>query len=162
LSCRIFEREWRSGGVWVPNNYPGMSIFHLSPPSCTLVNSPCPVQTSYMVYMRNRNDSANKQAHGSTPMPHYTNYSIKRSGKISPSTNATPTETNYVDTLIISIPKSNSPNMRNTTRMSNRLGSMNLQTNGQLLVKMEVLLWLGGLYPLLDLLPRLIFPLWME
>jgi len=23
LRCRIFEREWRSGGVWVPNNYPG-------------------------------------------------------------------------------------------------------------------------------------------
>jgi len=67
---------------------------------------------------------------------------------------------NYVDTLIISIPKSNSPNMRNITRMSNLLGLMRSQTNGQSLVKMEVLLWLGGLYLLLDLLQRLIFPLW--
>jgi hypothetical protein len=107
-----------------------------------------------------RNDQANNQALESTPMPHYTNYSIKRSGKTSHFTNVTPTEMNYVDTLIISIPKSNSPNMRNTTRMSNPLDSMRSQTSGLLLVKMEVLLWLGGLYPQLDLLPRLIFPLW--
>lgn len=26
LKCRIFEREWRSGGVWVPNNYPGARV----------------------------------------------------------------------------------------------------------------------------------------
>jgi hypothetical protein len=115
-----------------------------------------------MVYMCNRSDQVNNQALESTPMPHFTNYSIKRSGKISHSTNVTPTETNYAVTLIISIPKSNSPNMRNTTRMSNPLDSMRSQTNGLSLVMMEVLLWLGGLYPLLDLLPRLIFPLWKE
>ena len=107
-----------------------------------------------------RKDQTNNQAQESTPMPPSTNYSIKRSGKISHFTNVTPTEMNYVDTLIISIPKSNSQNMRNTTRMSNLLGLMNPQTSGLLLVKMEVLLWLGGLYLLLDLLQRLIFPLW--
>ena len=107
-----------------------------------------------------RNDQANNQAHGSTPMPHYINYSIKRSGKISHFTNVTPTEMNYVDTLIISIPKSDSPNMRNTTRMSNPLDSMKSQTSGLLPVMMEVLLWLGGLSPQLDLLQRLIFPRW--
>jgi cation diffusion facilitator CzcD-associated flavoprotein CzcO len=40
LKCRIFEREWRSGGVWVPNNYPGMSISSQFPPFPTHVDPP--------------------------------------------------------------------------------------------------------------------------
>ena len=123
---------------------------------------PTPVQTSYFICMYNVGDQAKNQAHESTPMPLSTNYSIKRSGKISHFMNVIPTETNYVDTLIILIQRSNSQNMRNTTRMSNPQGLMNPQINGLSLAKMEVLLWLDGLYQLLDLLLRLISPLWKE
>ena len=82
----------------------------------------------WLIYVRS--DQADSQAPGSTPMHHFTNYSIKTSGKISHFTNVIPTEMNYVDTLIISIPKSNSPNMRNITRMSNLLGLMRSQISG--------------------------------
>jgi len=123
---------------------------------------PTPVQTSYFICMYNVGDQAKNQAHESTPMPLSTNYSIKRSGKISHFTNVIPTETNYVDTLIILIQRLNSQNMRNTTRTSNLPGLTNQQINGLSLAKMEVLLWLDGLYQLLDLLLRLISPLWKE
>lgn len=70
------------------------------------------------------------QAPESIPTLLYTNYSIKRSGKISHFMNATLTVMNYVVISTISILKSISLNMRNTTRMSFLLDLMKGPING--------------------------------